>query len=100
MTSTNTVRIYGHDPQAGPCALLSEHDFTSEAEAREFTREAVRAGETLVTFDAAPAGQFAVLAPERGWIWTYSGITRDEAQAIADGLAAGADVGWIVERVG
>jgi hypothetical protein len=29
-----TVRIYGYDPQAGPGALLEEHDFTDETEAR------------------------------------------------------------------
>ena len=94
------VRLYGYDEQAQREALLQEHDFTSEADAREFTREAVRAGDTLVTFNAAPVGQFAVLAPERGWMWTYSGITREDAQAIADNLAAGADVEWVVERIG
>jgi hypothetical protein len=30
-----TVRIYGYDEQAGPGALLEEHDFTDEGEARE-----------------------------------------------------------------
>jgi predicted RNA-binding Zn-ribbon protein involved in translation (DUF1610 family) len=32
---TYTVRIYGYDPQAGPGALLEEHDFTDEDQARE-----------------------------------------------------------------
>ena len=28
------VRIYGYHPAAGPGALLEEHDFTDESEAR------------------------------------------------------------------
>ena len=50
--STYTVRIYGYDEQAGREALLSEHDFTSEADARQAEHDAVAAGAGIVTFNA------------------------------------------------
>jgi len=39
-----TVRLYGDDPQAGPGALLSEHDFRSGVEALEFIAGALGDG--------------------------------------------------------
>jgi hypothetical protein len=50
--STYTVRIYGYDEQAGREALLSEHDFTSEPEARQCEHDAVASGAGVVTFNA------------------------------------------------
>ena len=47
----HTVRIYGDDPQAGPGALLEEHDYASEQEARGFAAEAARDGGVRVTVD-------------------------------------------------
>ena len=92
------VRLYGYDEASERETLLEERKFTSEADARQFTRQAARAGDALVTFNGPEVGRFAVLAPERGWLWTYSGITRDEAQDIADALTHGSGDTWIVER--
>ena len=39
-----TVRMYGHDEQAGPGALLSEHDFTDEGQAREAYADCIAGG--------------------------------------------------------
>jgi len=92
-----TVRIYGDDPQAGPGALLEEHEFTSEAEAREFARQTVRDGAARVTFDGADLGRFAVRSAER--TWAYSGITAGEAQQIADSLTAHDGRRWTAEPI-
>ena len=54
------VRIYGDDPQAGPGALLSEHDFADEGEARDWAREiaADAAADGLtVTLDGVEVGE-------------------------------------------
>ena len=55
--STCTVRVYGYDEQAGREALLSEHGFTSEAEARQAEHDAVASGAGVVTFDATEEAQ-------------------------------------------
>jgi len=51
-----TVRIYGDDPQAGPGALLSEHDYTSGVEALEFMAGAIGDGHSIELLATADAG--------------------------------------------
>jgi hypothetical protein len=95
--TTYTVRIYGDDPQAGPLALLGEHDYLSEAEAREFAGEAVRSGAARVTLNGTGLGRYEISNAGRGR--TYSGITQAEAEQIARDLTARDGGPWIIARI-
>jgi hypothetical protein len=98
---THTVRVYVSDETSDSgTALLEEHDFTDLDEARQCVRDLGLAGAGLVTLDASP--KFAIKvdkASEHHWMWTYSGITADEAYEIAETLSAGSGELWTVEPI-
>jgi hypothetical protein len=65
-----TVRIYGDDPQAGPGALLSEHDYTSGVQALEFIAGAIGDGYAV-----------ELLAVDRGGICRLKQAAKKEGNA-------------------
>jgi hypothetical protein len=94
----HTVRVYGSDEATGTgVALLEEHDFTGLDEASECARQLERDGAGLVTLNAAP--RFAIKATVHDWGYTYSGITAEEAQGIADTLTEGSGEESTVEPI-
>ena len=95
---THSVRVYAsNETSDGGIVLLEEHDFTDLDEARQCVRDLERDGAGIVTLNASP--RFAIRASAWRWLWTYSGITAEEAQEIADTLTAGSGEVWTVEPI-
>jgi hypothetical protein len=93
----HTVSTYGEIPGHEGEALLEQHDFMSEAEARELTRQLCRDGAQRVTLDGNDVARFTVRTARHQW--TYSGITAGEAQEIASALSRDGKA-WTVQAIG
>jgi hypothetical protein len=99
------IRVYRSDEASeSGVELLEEHEFMSEADARECARELVRSDAGLVTFNqpqqaSEDVAAYAVKASVHDWTWTYAGISAGEAQAIAGMLTKGSGELWTIEPI-